>query len=107
MLMFALMLGPILAGTPSVPLSDSDTRAAAACQARLTAKFGEISAFSVRSASHHRSRITLNGILNVNDRPPQAAPGLMTPTHVVVTPYSFNCRVHAGRVERVRTVHAN
>jgi hypothetical protein len=107
MLWFALLLAPMVVGTANIPLTPVEQRAMGACQARLTAKLGEISTFSVSSAIHRGKRVTLIGILSVNQKAASAPPGMMTPAHIIVTPYRFECRVASGQIERLRTWPSN
>lgn len=75
--------------------------AADRCEARLAAAVkGEISNFAVDDFHRAGRRIHVKGTMNVLQRP-AVRPGEMTPTHILVLHYRFDCRLDGRRRPRV------
>src|SRR3954453_9263350 len=101
------MIALPLAQPPAVDMAQTiadpaERRAAAQCAPTLKHKAGgEISTIDV--AGFHRTgpSATLNGTIRILQKPP-TRPGEMTPTHVVVMLYSYQCRLNGHGVPRIK-----
>jgi hypothetical protein len=97
-----LWLGPLAADLSQTIADPAQRRAAGRCEARLArAAGGEISTLDVTSFHQSGRRTTLKGTLRVLQKP-KTRPGEMTPTHVIVMPYSYQCRLEGGRRPRIK-----
>jgi hypothetical protein len=77
-------------------------RTAVQCAPGLARKAGgEISTLDV-SGFHRSGRLTtLDGTMRVLQKP-VTRPGEMTPTHVIVMRYSYECRLNGRRAPRIK-----
>lgn len=100
-----LMLASALLAVPA-PSPDMATIDATSdrCRVRLAAKLGTLGTFAPGHNSHRGRTTIVSGVVDRLDQPPAAAPGMMAPTHVLVTRYSFRCEVRS-RVVRRLSVH--
>lgn len=58
---------------------------------------GELSTIDVSSRTRSGSRTTIRGVMRAFVRPAAAAPGEMTPMHVINAPFSFRCTLSKAR----------
>jgi hypothetical protein len=102
MMIALLWLGPLAADLSQTITDPAQRRAASRCEARLArAGGGEISAIDVTAFHRNGRSTTLKGTLRVLQKP-KTRPGEMTPTHVIVMPYSYECRLDGDRTPRIK-----
>ena len=74
------------------------------CRTQIASRLGELGSFTP-APTFRRGRTTIiRGIVDSLAKAPPAAPGMMAPTHVLVTRYSFRCELHSGVVRHL-TIH--
>ena len=71
------------------------------CQTAIAGRLGEIGTFAPGAYSRHGRTTVIRGVVDSLDKAPPAAPGMMAPTHVLVTRYGFRCELRAGIVKRI------
>ncbi len=91
-----LLFAGVAAGSPS---TDVD-----ACRMSLANRIGQLGTFAP-SPKLRRNRLTvINGVVDAFEKPLDAPSGMMTPTHILVTRYTFRCEIGSGVVRHL-TLH--
>lgn len=98
LLMLASALLAVPAPSPDMATSDATSDR---CRVRLAAKLGTLGTFAPGHNSHRGRTTIVTGVVDRLDQPAPAAPGMMAPTHVLVTRYAFRCEVRSGIVRRL------
>ena len=106
--MIALPPAPPPAVDAAQTIADpAQRRAAAQCAPSLARKAGgELSTIDVAGYHHTGRRTTLKGTIRILQKP-AARPGEMTPTHVVVMNYSYQCRLDGRKMPRIKLNRLN
>ena len=71
------------------------------CRTRIASRLGELGTFSPVSSASRGGRTVVSGVADSLKKAPPAASGMMAPTHVLVTRYSFRCELRSGVVKRL------
>ena len=99
--MFSLLL---IANLATLGTYDSVDESTERCRTQIARRLGEFGTFAP-SPTMRRGRTTIvRGVVDSLEKTPPAAPGMMAPTHVLVTRYSFRCELRSGVVRHV-TLH--
>ena len=99
--MFSLLL---LANLAAFGTDDSVDDGIERCRTQITSHLGKLGTFAPASTKRRGRMTIIRGVVDSFEQAPTAAPGMMAPTHVLVTSYSFRCELHSGVVRHV-TLH--
>lgn len=91
-----IALPPAATTVVSAPATDAEQ-----CQASLARRIGEIGTFSPGLPAMTGLTTVIEGVVDRLVKPESAKPGMMAPTHVLVTRYSFRCALRSGVVRHV------
>lgn len=95
-MLHVLLLANLAALAPSASMTDAER-----CQTRIAGRLGELGTFAPARKLRLGRTTVIRGVVDSLEKAPPPPPGMMAPTHVLVTRYSFRCELRAGLVKRV------
>ena len=96
--MFSLLLLANLTALATDAGVNDDTER---CRTRIAGRLGELGTFSPTPSARRGRTTVISGVADSLKKAPPAASGMMAPTHVLVTRYSFRCVLRSGIVKHI------
>lgn len=93
-----IMLFALGASDAVQPVAADQARLSRCSRAIDRRGLGKADALTVDKVHHSGQSTWISGTLRIEQRPPAAAPGEMTPAHIIAAGYGFSCRVVGTKV---------